>query len=302
MAPLNGILNLNKPADWTSHDVVARVRRLLGTRQVGHAGTLDPLATGVLLVCVGQATRVVEYLQAGRKVYRAMIRLGCVTDTRDVCGKVLDATPVPAWERRDLEPVLTRFTGLLHQVPPAYSAIKQGGVPAYRRARRGEEVVMAPRPVTVYGISLLAWKRPDLTVEISCSAGTYVRSLAHDLGQELGCGAVLAALTRTRSGNFALEQSTGLEELAEDAAKHVAERHFHPLRAALTDLLEVPVDAEQEARLRHGLSIASPTAPDSPGYALGPQGDVVAILAPGAEPPGWRPVKVFSGTDAPPAD
>ena len=302
MALFNGILNLDKPAGWTSHDAVARVRRLLGTKQVGHAGTLDPMATGVLLVCVGDATRVVEYLQAGQKVYRAEIRFGCVTDTRDLEGRVLSTLPVPEWDRSDLEAAMLRFTGKLLQVPPAYSAIKQGGVPAYRRARRGEEVEMTPRPVTVYGFSLLSWDRPDLTAEITCSAGTYVRSLAHDLGQELGCGAALASLTRTRSGNFALEQSVSLEILAEDTACHIAERHLHPLRAALSDLVEVPVDSTEEARLRHGLSIARQAALEPLGYALGPLGNVVAILARVDEPAAWRPLKVFSGEASSPPD
>ena len=194
MTTLNGILNINKPAGWTSHDVVAWVRRVLREKRAGHAGTLDPMATGVLLVCLGQATRVAEYLMGGEKVYRAEAQLGIVTDTYDADGEVMASAPVPPLTADDLRRTLAGFVGEIMQVPPAYSAIKQDGVAAYRKARRGEAVTLAPRPVTIRRIELLDWTPADapaasgdrLTIEVTCGAGTYIRSLTHDLGQALG--------------------------------------------------------------------------------------------------------------------
>ena len=154
---MNGILNIDKPAGWTSHDVVAWVRRVLREKRVGHAGTLDPMATGVLLVCVGQATRVVEYLTAGQKVYRAEAQLGVTTDTYDADGQVIATAPVPPLTADDLRSALAGFVGEIQQRPPAYSAIKQGGEAAYRKARRGEAVELPARPVTIHGIELLDW-------------------------------------------------------------------------------------------------------------------------------------------------
>jgi tRNA pseudouridine55 synthase len=294
----HGILNINKPGGWTSHDVVAKVRRLLGHRQVGHAGTLDPLATGVLLVCVGQATRVSEYLMAGRKTYRAVARLGATTDTYDADGVVTDERPVPSLTRADLERALAPFVGAIQQRPPAFSALKQEGVAAYRKARRGEIVELPPRPVKIHSIGLLDWAgtaEPTVTLEITCDPGTYVRSLTHDFGQALGCGAVLIQLTRLRSGFFTVAEASDLGELAAAAAAGDLVRHFHPLRAALHDLTAVPVDAAAAGRLSHGQSIPCPAPPATPtGYGVTPEGAVVAILAHDAGQALWRPAKVFT--------
>ncbi len=186
---MDGILNIDKPQGWTSHDVVAWIRRVLKVKRVGHAGTLDPLATGVLLVCVGQATRVAEYLMASDKTYRAQIQLGTITDTYDTDGEVVETRPLsPDIDRGAIWVALGRFVGDIMQAPPAYSAIKQDGVPLHRRARRGEEVRPAPRPVRIHSIQLVDWTAPCLTVDVTCDPGTYIRSLAHDLGQALGCG------------------------------------------------------------------------------------------------------------------
>jgi tRNA pseudouridine55 synthase len=337
MSSYDGILNINKPQGWTSHDVVAKVRRLLGQRQVGHAGTLDPLATGVLLVCAGQATRVSEYLMDGQKVYRAVARLGVTTDTYDIDGEITSRSPVPALSRADLLAVLTSFIGALLQRPPAYSAIKQAGVPAYRKARRGEAVELPARPVTIHGIELLdvpgASEAPgtwgdQLTLEVTCDPGTYIRSLTHDLGQALGCGAVLIQLTRLRSGQFTVEDASDLDELIADAATGDLARHLHPLRAALYDLTAVPVDAAASQRLQHGQAIPctentqmtadwnrgfsrfvdqreKPAEASNPpsqqticradvGYALEADGTVRAILTYDAATSLWRPHKVFA--------
>lgn len=289
-----GILNLNKPQGWTSHDVVARVRRLTGERRVGHAGTLDPLATGVLLVCLGAATRLAEHLQAAPKTYRATVRLGISTDTGDAEGRVVAARPVPDLSLEALEAALDAFRGPIMQRPPAYSAVKQGGVPLYRRARRGEEVVAPLRQVTIYALEVVAWAPPDLTLQVVCSSGTYVRSLAHDLGERLGCGGHLVALCRTASGRFRLEEAVSLEELAAAAARGDWTRFVWPVQRALEDFLPVPVSAEDEARLRHGQALPCPVPPSrEEGYALSAQGEVVALLRYDASRRAWHPYKVL---------
>ena len=184
-----GVFNIDKPAGLTSHDVVQSVRKLTGIRKAGHAGTLDPLATGVLLVCIGAATRVIEYLQAGAKVYRTTVRLGERTTTYDAEGDIINAKPVPALSLEQIETALDCYRGEIEQTPPMYSALKYQGRPLHKLARAGIEVERKPRPVTISRLTLCHWRPPDLTLEIVCSPGTYVRTLADDLGLQLGCGA-----------------------------------------------------------------------------------------------------------------
>jgi tRNA pseudouridine55 synthase len=292
--PINGILNIDKAAAWTSHDVVARARRVLGTSRIGHAGTLDPMATGVLILCVGTATRVAEFLTAGRKVYRAVARLGMVTDTYDIEGKVTVAASVPSLAWDELAYALSPFVGEIEQRPPAYSAIKQNGVPAYRRARKGEEVTLLPRVVSVYDIQMLNWDPPNLTIEVTCGSGTYIRSLIHDLGQALGCGAALAGLIRLRSGRFTVEEAISIETLAEAVMSGQLSRYLHPVEIALSELVRVAVDDQAVSQLRHGQAISCPIAPDAPGgYAIGPDGGVVAVLKYDSGRQQWRPDKVL---------
>jgi tRNA pseudouridine55 synthase len=297
---MSGILNLDKPAGWTSHDVVAWVRRVLSEKRVGHAGTLDPMATGVLLVCVGQATRVVEYLTAGQKVYRAEAQLGVTTDTYDADGQVTATAPIPTLTAADLSSALAGFVGEIQQRPPAYSAIKQDGEAAYRKARRGEAVELPARPVTIHGIELLDWDpaAAKLSIEVTCGPGTYIRSLTYDLGLALGCGAVLTRLTRTRSSQFAIEDAVDLDTLANAARSGDLARHLHPIVMALQKLTRVPVDAEQVARLIHGQFLPCPTPPEvETGYAVDAEDAVSAILAYDASLAAWRPNKVFLTTD-----
>lgn len=294
---MNGILNINKPAGWTSHDVVAWARKALRQKRVGHSGTLDPLATGVLLVCVGQATRVAEYLMAGAKVYQAEAILGVATDTYDTDGAVVATAAVPALTEADLRAALGRFTGEIMQTPPVYSAIKQGGVPLHRLARRGEAVRPAARLVRIHQIELLAWAPPRLSFEVTCEPGVYIRSLAHDLGQALGCGAALAALTRTRSGNFTLADAVTLDALAEAARNGTAARYLHPVAAALTGLIPIPVDPLTAQRLRNGQAIVGPPARGQLGYAVEADGGVIAILRPDQATGAWRPLKVFAADE-----
>ncbi len=257
--PPVGVLNIDKPQGLTSHDVVARVRRITGIRRVGHAGTLDPLATGVLLVCVGKATRVVEYLQRGKKVYDTVIRLGEETDTYDAEGRVVATAEVPDFSRSDLERALDAFRGEILQVPPMYSAVKKDGQPLYKLARQGKEVTRPPRQVTIYAIEILDWTRPDLTLRVTTSPGVYIRSLAHDLGQALGVGGHVRALRRIASGQFRVEDAITLEAL--EAAGPDWPRYLHGLRAALAMLPAVILDPDQARRFLHGQRI--PLTPPS---------------------------------------
>jgi len=293
--PPSGILNIDKPQGWTSHDVVAKVRGLTGQRRVGHAGTLDPLATGVLLVCVGQATRVAEYLMAGQKRYRATLRLGISTDTYDAEGQVTrDAGPVDI-RLQEIETALSHFVGEIAQVPPMYSALKRGGQPLYKLARRGETVDRQPRRITIEFLDIVDWVSPKLTLEILCSPGTYIRSLAHDLGEQLGCGAHIAALTRLASGQFTLADAISLGALAQAVAADDWAHLLHPLDAALLDFEAVTVDATAAQRLRHGQPIPCPTSPTTAlGRAYDPNGTLIAIIVYDPDTALWRPKKVFS--------
>ncbi len=211
-----GLLNIDKPAGMTSHDVVAQVRRVTRVRRVGHAGTLDPIATGVLLVGVGQATRLLEYLVGQPKTYEARLRLGQATSTYDTEGEVVAERPYTHVTLALLNDALPAFRGQIEQQPPIYSAIKKDGQPLYKLARQGIEVEVPPRQVTIYALELLACDAPTVDLRVTCSAGTYIRSLAHDLGESLGCGAHLAGLRRTAIGDFGVETAVPLPDLTLD--------------------------------------------------------------------------------------
>ncbi|MCD6291740.1 MAG: tRNA pseudouridine(55) synthase TruB [Anaerolineae bacterium] len=292
---MHGLLIVDKAAGWTSHDVVAKVRRLTGQRRIGHAGTLDPMATGVLVLCLGAATRLVEYMQGHDKRYRATIRLGEVTDTYDSDGRIVERRPVPPLTQNELLAHLQKFQGIFVQQPPAYSAIKVRGTPAHRRARRGERVAPPPRRVTVHELHLLEWSPPDLSLDIWCSAGTYVRSLAHDLGQSIGCGAHLIALRRTAVGPFTLKQAITLPQLEElIAAGRWQERVLPPVEA-VRDMPRIELTSEDVRAVRFGQPIPGPVAGDQTLAAgLSPEGDLVAILRFQAERGLWQPHKVLT--------
>jgi len=293
---MNGILNIDKPQGWTSHDVVARVRRLSGQKQVGHAGTLDPLATGVLLVCLGQATRVSEYLMRGRKVYRAAVHLGLSTDTYDAGGRVTTTAPQVSVTLSQLEEALAAFVGRIEQTPPMYSALKHQGAPLYRLARQGKTVERKPRPVEIYDLKLLDWSSPVLTIEVTCSPGTYIRSLAHDLGQRLGCGAHLSSLVRLASGHFTLDEAISLEALSEAFATGRWVELLRPLDEALLDFEAITFDCQAERRIRLGQPVPGPKPSSSSSLcrAYSTEGRLIALLQYKAQTGLWQPKKVFS--------
>ena len=293
---VDGILNINKPAGLTSHDVVARVRRLTGQRKAGHAGTLDPMATGVLLVCLGQATRVAEYLMRGQKTYRATIRFGVTTDTYDAEGTVTQETPSFELSEQQIERALDSLRDIGMQIPPPYSAVRLGGLRLYALARRGIAVEAAPRPVKIETLELVAWQPPFATLEIRCSPGTYVRSLAHDLGQSLGVGGHLTVLTRLGSGRWHLDGAITLEQLQAAVEAGDWSDLLHPLDAALEDLPRLDLPHELIARLAVGQSVQIAEAPDTPlARAYAPDGVLWALVKPSPQQPGWwQPRKVFA--------
>lgn len=208
----NGVLIVDKPVDWTSMDVCAKLRGVFHEKRVGHGGTLDPMATGVLPVFFGRATRAADFVTGEEKEYMAVLRLGTVTDTQDVTGTVLEEKPVSV-TREELEALLPRFTGEVEQVPPMYSAIKVRGKKLYELARKGVEVERQPRHITIHALEVVGWNGPaDVTLRVVCSKGTYVRTLCHDIGQALGCGGCMADLRRTRVGQFDIGQAVTLDQ------------------------------------------------------------------------------------------
>ena len=287
---LSGFLNIDKPLGMTSHDVVAAVRRGLHMKKVGHAGTLDPLATGVLIVCLGNATRLSEYVMASTKRYRARVRLGAVTATYDA-----EAEPTPVADPShltpaDVEVVLPRFLGQIQQLPPIYSAVKRDGRKLYELARAGETVEIEPRAVTIHTLTISEWALPEFTLDVTCGAGTYIRSLAHDIGQALSVGGYLTGLVRTASGAFTVENAVSLETLlaAADPAALGA-----PPQAAGAGWPAIHLDAAGLDDVLHGRTLAGADAADGTlAAAYAPDGAFVAVLR--AESAGWRPQKVFS--------
>lgn len=270
----DGIIIVDKPQDWTSMDVCAKLRRVMGERRVGHAGTLDPLATGVLPVFVGRATRAVEFAERGEKEYIATLRLGEVTDTQDVTGTVLEEHPAQV-SRAELEAVLPRFTGEIQQIPPMYSALKQNGKKLYELARQGKEVERRPRPVTIHALELVEQTASgDYVLRVRCSKGTYVRTLCHDIGQALGCGGCMAALRRTMAAGFTLSDAVTLEQVQTEG-----EALLRPVDSLFRDrpayVLPTP---RAVARCRNGnpVSVSEPL-PEGEYRVYDPEGDFLCL-------------------------
>jgi tRNA pseudouridine55 synthase len=290
---VSGVLVVDKPVGLTSHDVVQIIRRGTGIRRAGHTGTLDPRASGVLVVLIGPAVRLSEYVSASDKRYQATIRLGSSTDTFDAEGRITASSSVEDVTEEQFEEVLEQFVGEIEQIPPPYSAIKVQGRKAYEMAREGEEVNLEPRKIQVYSLELLEWAPPEVVIDVFCSSGTYVRSLANDLGKELGCGAHLVGLRRTKSGRFTLRDAVPLRRLQESFVAGDWYKYLIPAAEALADWPMVELDGDQVELVRHGHRI--PADSDVEGWARGvsEQGDLVALLEVDQESSEWQPRKVF---------
>ncbi|MFL5338824.1 MAG: tRNA pseudouridine(55) synthase TruB [Gemmataceae bacterium] len=281
---MDGLLVLDKPGGMTSRDALNRVQRRFprGTR-IGHTGTLDPLATGVLVVCVGQATRLAEYVQSMRKTYRSTFLLGARSDTDDADGTVTPVEGPREISRAEIETSLAAFVGEIEQTPPAYSAAKVTGQRAYDLARRGEDVDLKPRRVLIYGIDILACSWPTLEVEVRCGKGTYIRSIARDLGDRLGCGGYVQVLRRMRVGPFSVDDAVGLDSESPP---------LRPVAEALAELPHVVVSADEAVRLRQGQTIPH----DGSGEVAVFDADNGLVAIANADETGkrLRPVKTFS--------
>lgn len=289
-----GLLNVDKPVGPTSHDVVARVRRGTGERRVGHAGTLDPIASGVLVLALGRATRLLEYITGADKAYRARVMLGVETDTYDAEGSVVAEHPLsPGLTRRHVERVLAGFRGAIQQVPPAYSAVKVGGKAAYRRARAGESVELEPRVIHIHRLDLVGFRPPELELVMLCSTGTYVRSLVYDVGRALGCGAMMSGLTRIAVGEFRLEDAHHWADLRRAFERGSWRECLLPADRALSGTPQVRLDEEGLRRVQHGMPVPAEGPVGALGRAYAPEGHFVAVL--GGDPAAgvWRPKKVF---------
>lgn len=285
---MDGILVVNKPSGITSHDVVAKARKALGTQKIGHVGTLDPLATGVMVLCVEKALKLAEFLVGESKSYRAVAKLGATSDTGDAEGKLTEviARPLP-FARPMLEKELEKFEGKQTQTPPKYSAIKIAGKPAYKRARDGEEFEVPEREIEIYAMHLIRFEWPELEFKIKCSSGTYVRSVVEQIGENLKCGAYLTELKRTRSGAFTLKDACELDE--------ISEKKILPASRAIEHLKRVKVTENQIEDIRNGKPISTTERFDSdPGAIVLMLGsEVVAIANYDAEKFALLPTKVL---------
>ena len=280
----------------TSHDVVQVVRRGTGIRRAGHTGTLDPRASGVLVILLGPAVRLSEFVSASDKRYQATIRVGSSTDTYDSEGTITDQTSDIDVSEEQFNEILQQFTGEIEQVPPPYSAVKVKGRKAYEMARRGEEVELKPRIINVYSLEVLEWDPPESVIDVYCSSGTYVRSLANDIGKALGTGAYLVGLRRTKSGRFTLRDAVPLRILREAFEAGEWYNYLIPAAEALADWPMVELDADQMEFVRHGHRI--PAESGQTGWARGvsEQGDLVALMEVDEDTLEWQPRKVFFQT------
>ena len=255
---MTGILLVDKPTEWTSHDIVAKLRRPLGERRIGHSGTLDPMATGLLVVFVGRATRGVEFAETHDKRYIAKLRLGTTTDTGDIWGNILSQKESKT-ERPELENTLEAFRGDFMQTPPMYSAIKQNGKKMYELARAGISAELPPRAVRIDRLDIIGFEDGDWVLDVCCSKGTYIRSLCHDIGEAIGCGGTLSGLRRIEAGLFSIENAVTPNEIVDAALVGDAERYLRPLDELFLNFPSVTASPEQEKKLRNGAAYACDT-------------------------------------------
>lgn len=247
----DGILLIDKEQGITSYDVVKGIKRIPGLNKVGHAGTLDPFATGLLIILIGQGTKLSPYLMAGKKRYLAAIRLGTETDTLDPTGKIISEFPVPALDEAIIKETLNGFAGVIEQVPPAFSAVNINGQRAYKLARKGFDVKLKKRKVAIYSIGLVDFHSPVINIDVTCSSGTYIRTLASDIGRRLGSAAYLKTLRRISSGSFNINDAFNWKDFKISSYEDI-KKQIIPLRAALPDMLEITVDKGTAARVKKG--------------------------------------------------
>lgn len=306
---VSGVLVIDKPVGLTSHDVVQIVRRGTGIRRAGHTGTLDPRASGVLVVLIGPAVRLSEFVSAADKRYQATLRLGTSTDTFDAEGRITRSAPVDDVTEEQFEEIIQGYIGEIEQTPPQFSAAKVKGRKAYEEAREGEEVELKSRKIHVYNLEILEWAPPEAVLDVYCSSGTYVRSLANDLGDDLGTGAYLIGLRRTKSGRFTLRDAVPLRQLQDAFLTGEWYRYLIPAAEALGDWPGIELESEQVELVRHGHRIPAGDNveelidPANHPYieeeqvglirAITEQGDLVAILQYEEDENEWQPKKVF---------
>ncbi|MBT3321611.1 MAG: tRNA pseudouridine(55) synthase TruB [Anaerolineae bacterium] len=295
---ISGVLVIDKPTGMTSHDVVNAIRRGTGIRRVGHTGTLDPRASGVLVVLVGPAVRLSEYISASDKRYQAIIRMGTATDTYDAEGAFTREEVTVDVTEEQFEAELKKFEGEVEQTPPAYSAVKVNGRKAYEMARKGEEVELEPRMIQVHHLEVLEWATPEVVVDVHCSSGTYIRSLANDLGEVLGCGAYLVGLRRTKNGRFSLRDSTPLRKLDESFERGDWYKHLIPAAESLSDWPSIVLDADGVETIRHGqrVKVEADHPEDEMVRGISEADELVALMKKTEGEDGefeWQPKKVF---------
>lgn len=289
---VSGVLVVDKPIGITSHDVVQIVRRGTRIKRAGHTGTLDPRASGVLVILLGPAVRLSEYVSAEDKRYQAVIQLGKKTDTYDEEGTITSTSPVEISTEK-FEEALKGFIGEIEQVPPPYSAVKVNGRKAYEMARKGEEVELEPRIIHVHDLELLEWDPPQALVDVHCSSGTYVRSLANDLGEVLGCGAMLAGLRRTKSGKFTLKDAISLRKLTEAFEDGTWYKYLIPAADALGEWPTIFLTPEEVDLVRHGHRVSRPEKIGDLARAITEQSELVALMQYDEESGEYQPKKVF---------
>ena len=272
----NGIISIDKPQGWTSQDVTSRLRRVFMTRRIGHGGTLDPMATGVLPVFVGRATRGVEFFEHAEKIYETVLRLGLTTDTEDITGKVLSEQEVHLSEEEFLA-VLPRFRGEILQVPPMYSALKVDGKKLYELARKGKEVERKPRPITIHELECLGFSGNEARLRVHCSKGTYIRTLCKDIGEALGCGGCMAELRRVQAGAYTLADSVPLEKLLEESeAGRPVEQYLRPVDSMFAQHPALTLTEKQALRIRNGNTFST-SAAEGTYRVYGPEGEFLAL-------------------------
>ena len=273
---MNGIVIIDKPQEWTSNDVVSRLRRVFNTRRIGHGGTLDPMATGVLPVFVGRATRGVEFFEHAEKVYEATLRFGLTTDTEDITGKTITECEVSLTEA-DLLAVLPRFRGEILQVPPMYSAIKVNGQKLYDLARKGREVERQPRPITIHELEMLEFTGNEARLRVRCSKGTYIRTLCKDIGEALGCGGCMAALRRVEAGEYTLEGSIPLRQLLDiSEAGEDVEHLLRPVDTMFASHEKLHLNEKQARLVKNGNAFTADCA-DGTYRVYAPDGEFLAL-------------------------